>query len=194
MEPLKKRRSVIKGQMTKILTFANAIETSTKMEEIKARLDKVNDLWSEFVKVEDKMFVVLPEAVSLSDEFDESYYHAVALLTSALRHFHTAAQGNMSLAHGDNTCQYQSGLNETKLPRLNIPIFNGEFQDWQSFFDLFNSCVHEKVSLSAAQKLQYLKGSLKGEPLGLIKHLDETDSNYLEAYQILVKRYDKTDH
>lgn len=80
---------------------------------------------------------------------------------------------------------------DVRLPKLSIPPFEGKYSDFKSFIDLFDSCVHNNVNLSSAQKLQYLKGLLKGDPAILIRHLAVTEENYVEARAKLKERYDK---
>lgn len=188
MEALKRQRASIKGRMTKILTFAQAVQATTDHEDIKLRVEKANILWTEFTKVEEQMFALDVAAESQIDTFDDTYYHAVALLNGSIRRFQLQEVTN---PRNNGEVSFNTTMMETKLPKLYIPVFQGDCQEWQSFFDLFNSSVHDKISLSAAQKLQYLKSLLRGEPLGLIKHLNVTEANYIEAYQILIKRYDR---
>ena len=56
--------------------------------------------------------------------------------------------------------------------------------------DLFNAAVHSSTSLTVAQKLQYLKTSLKDEPYRLISSLTITNSNYAVALETLTKRFE----
>lgn len=75
-------------------------------------------------------------------------------------------------------------------PQMEIPIFTGDFQSWLSFKDLFTEVIHSNPSLSAAQKMQFLKGKIKGEPEKLIQHLQISSENYVISWSILNNRYD----
>ena len=76
------------------------------------------------------------------------------------------------------------------LPKLEPPTFNGEYMQWTSYWDLFDASVHKNTSLTNAQKLQYLKRSLKVESASkLISHLSVTDANYDTARKMLETRY-----
>ena len=68
--------------------------------------------------------------------------------------------------------------NQVQLPRLQLPVFSGIGKDWIPFQDLFIASVCKNEQLSKAQKLQYLKASLKGEPLTLISAIPVTDDNF----------------
>ena len=79
--------------------------------------------------------------------------------------------------------------NSVKLPKLDLPTFAGRYTEWMSFIDLFSASVDSNSSLSDAQKLQYLKTSVKEEPYRLISSLRITNSNYSVALEVLRKRY-----
>lgn len=89
-----------------------------------------------------------------------------------------------------NTKLWSVSHRERSTPQLDIPIFNGSYQQWVSFKDLFSEAIHNNPSLSNAQKLQYLKSKLRGEPERLIQHLPISSENYLGAWDILNNRYE----
>lgn len=78
---------------------------------------------------------------------------------------------------------------DVRLPKINIPQFNGNYNDWGTFKDLYTSLIHERSSLSPVQKLHYLKSSLTGEAEQLLKHISITDKNYEVAWDTLKRRY-----
>ncbi|XP_065088585.1 uncharacterized protein LOC135710063 [Ochlerotatus camptorhynchus] len=84
-----------------------------------------------------------------------------------------------------------SPLSDLKLPRMNMPVFSGNFLEWQSFYDLFDSLVHQNPMLKDSQKLYFLKTNLAGEAASLISHLKIEDANYRSALEKLKYRYDK---
>ncbi|XP_062716636.1 uncharacterized protein LOC115260563 [Aedes albopictus] len=84
-----------------------------------------------------------------------------------------------------------SPLSDLKLPRMNMPVFSGNYLEWQSFYDLFDSLVHQNPTLKDSQKLYFLKTNLAGEAASLISHLKIEDANYQPALTKLKSRYDK---
>ncbi|GFY16193.1 uncharacterized protein TNCV_2348381 [Trichonephila clavipes] len=78
-----------------------------------------------------------------------------------------------------------------RLPKLNIPVFSGKFEDWINFKDLFVTAVHSHTSLGNIQKFQYLKGLVSDEPASLIKHIPLSNESYEEAWGTLIDIYDK---
>ncbi|KAJ8984400.1 hypothetical protein NQ317_003983 [Molorchus minor] len=77
-----------------------------------------------------------------------------------------------------------------KLPKIEIPKFDGDLKNWQSFIGLFNSLVHENESLSNIEKFNYMITSLKNAPLALAKCTPLAGENYLVAYNALKNRYE----
>ncbi|KAF0745786.1 Uncharacterized protein FWK35_00034883, partial [Aphis craccivora] len=77
-----------------------------------------------------------------------------------------------------------------RLEPISLPTFSGDIQDWESFFDCFRVMVHEDTGLSSAQKFYYLRSSLAGAALNLVKSVPMTDINYEIAINRLKQRYD----
>ncbi|KAJ8720021.1 hypothetical protein PYW07_012064 [Mythimna separata] len=73
------------------------------------------------------------------------------------------------------------------LPRIELPNFNGSYDDWPMFRDMFTSLVHSNTSLCNVEKLHYLNLSLVGEPKELLKHVN---GNYEQAWTSLAQRYE----
>ena len=48
-----------------------------------------------------------------------------------------------------------------KLPKLDVPTFNGNLIDWRLFWEQFCTSVHHRSKLTDAEKLVYLKHALK---------------------------------
>lgn len=78
---------------------------------------------------------------------------------------------------------------EQATPKLEVPTFFGKYTQWPTFFDLFVETIHNNKSISKAQKMQHLKGKVKGEAEGLIQHLNISAENYETAWDILTHRY-----
>ncbi|XP_055714768.1 uncharacterized protein LOC129808888 [Phlebotomus papatasi] len=84
-----------------------------------------------------------------------------------------------------------SASGSTKLPQLSVPKFSGNYTEWISFREMFTSAVHNKSSLSDAEKFQYLKGYLCGEAESVVHHLAMTGENYHVAWELIQDEYEK---
>lgn len=81
---------------------------------------------------------------------------------------------------------------ERSTPTMDIPTFNGNYHQWVAFKDLFTESIHSNRAISYAQKMQFLKAKLKGEPERLIQHLHISTENYKVCWDILNHRYNNT--
>lgn len=80
--------------------------------------------------------------------------------------------------------------NVMKLPPIEIPKLNGEWQNWTSFIEAFNSMFHENHSLAPLHRLHYLKSCLDGPASDVIKSIPTSGENYFQAYNTLINRYE----
>lgn len=69
------------------------------------------------------------------------------------------------------------------------PYLRSTETNWQSFWDSFNSGVHDNISLSDVQKFNYLNSLLVGEALSVEEGLAHTNVNYIKAIDLLNERY-----
>lgn len=195
IESLKKLRSNAKGSMTKLLNYVSELRSDNihDIEQLKTRAKRAQEIFETFMNLEEQIIRCNPDEHSDLDPFEDSYYTVLSGLNSWIRkksisegisHHSGNDTGNLSHSHGA----------DVRLPKINIPIFSGEYKEWQTFFDLFSSTIHEKEYLTSAQKFQYLKSFLRGDAERFLRNTNVTEANYQEALQKLVKRYDKKRH
>ena len=77
-----------------------------------------------------------------------------------------------------------------KLPKLDVPTFDGQVVNWRSFWEQFEVSVNSQTVLSDSEKLVYLKHALKdGSANKVIEGLSRTGDHYQEAIELLKSRY-----
>ena len=77
-----------------------------------------------------------------------------------------------------------------KLPKLDVPVFDGNILHWKQFWDQFCVSVHERSNLTNAEKLVYLQHALKdGSAKSTIEGLSQSGEHYVEAIECLKSRY-----
>ena len=76
-----------------------------------------------------------------------------------------------------------------KLPKLNLPTFDGDILQWQSFWDSYETAVHTNPTLGNVQKFNYLKSLLYNEALKTVTGFALTNANYEKAISLLHERY-----
>ena len=76
-----------------------------------------------------------------------------------------------------------------RLPKLSIKPFSGDLTQWTTFWDSFNSAIHENLTLSDIDKFNYLRSFLERSTRESIAGLALIAHNYKEALSILQKRF-----
>ena len=79
---------------------------------------------------------------------------------------------------------------ESKLPTLKLPEFDGTLANWDSFWDQFSASIDCRKDLRPVDKLNYLRGVLKGEVRKLIDGFSIEDDSYGSAVELLKVTYD----
>ena len=51
-----------------------------------------------------------------------------------------------------------------KLPKIDVPRFNGNVLNWRSFWEQFDVTIHSRTTLSNTEKMTYLQSSIKDSP------------------------------
>ena len=92
----------------------------------------------------------------------------------------------------DNVSVVSSSSVEAKLPKLELPVFEGEQRSWTAFWEQFDAVVHQS-DLPTVSKFTYLRSLLAGEAKTVIAGLALTAVNYDTACQLLKNRYGRTD-
>ena len=79
-----------------------------------------------------------------------------------------------------------------KLPKIDTPTFNGDILKWLTFWEQIRVAIHDRTELPQAQKLVYLRQSLKGDSArNVIEGLSRSGEQYDEAVKCLQERYDR---
>lgn len=97
----------------------------------------------------------------------------------------TTTSNNGSGSSGSNG--YTS--HNVKLPKLDLPNFDGDLLEWTTFKDMFEAAVDSNTNLSKVQKFSYLKAKLSGEAARVVKDFALTEIGYDIAWKALQERY-----
>lgn len=187
MESLERQRGGQKGCLTKIQATIDKHDKGTKIlaaAVVKGLLKSLQTMEIKARQINDNIFPLchddqsMNKAVDEADELDMRIIETTGRLQVILESFPVTSS---SVSTPKDT---------VKLPRMELPTFDGKFENWQSFQDLFIASVGNNSGISGAQKLQYLKGCVKGDALNLIKSFTVTDTHFPEAWSLLVDRYD----
>ena len=159
----KKLETAIKKIEEKNLEYSHFL--STLGPDVKTVEEKV---YEDYIKTDNSYLNVLVDANDHLDELRSKIY-----------------QSEVSVG---NQRQTTGNLIQTKLPKLTLPVFEGDPLNWNNFWDNFCASV-ECQQISNVEKFNYLLGCLKGKAKESIEGLAISNANYPEAKQILLKRF-----
>ncbi|XP_062525659.1 uncharacterized protein LOC105842393 isoform X2 [Bombyx mori] len=195
IKSLKKTRSSHKAKLTIFKTYIDSLLPSKRVNEVqafelKARLDKILDLYNEF----DSVQTDLESLVEISDDehkereiFENSYFGCVAFAQKMLSA--ASADQDAGSVTGSNINTGPSGRPNFKLPTINLPIFSGRYQEWLEYHDTYKSLIHDNTTIPKIHKFHYLRNTLKESASYIIKSLEFSAENYDIAWDLLCDRY-----
>ena len=76
-----------------------------------------------------------------------------------------------------------------RLPKLQLPNFDGYILKWPEFWDIYESSVHRQESIPNVVKFSYLKGALRGSAALAITGISVTNENYEVVIKILQEKF-----
>lgn len=121
------------------------------------------------------------------ENVDELYHNTLATIHEYLEEFDPPVLDTSVI---ERSVEHRNTCYDFKISRLDLPNFNGSYDSWKSFHDMYVSAVHSNNKIPKVQKLQYLKSKLSDEAALLVSEIPVTEDNYLIAWQTLFDRYD----
>ena len=122
--------------------------------------------------------------IQQSDEYKE-IYEALTRVNKVLDATTTptpAATPSAATVSGDRGAK-------VKLTKITLPHFNGNLMKWPTFWDSYESAIHNNTELSDVDKFNYLRSLLERSAYDAIAGLTLSAANYREAVKILKKRF-----
>jgi len=126
VEELKKKRTIIKAKVTTFQTFLKKLDTDpSKGQKLPLRLERAEKLLSEYDQVQSEIEAATDIDTDERAKFEDAFYTAILLgRNTATRLSPSTSKELASSAIIDITTHANSLL---KLPNINLPTFNGEY-------------------------------------------------------------------
>ena len=148
--------------------------------------EKTNDVNKDLVKTRDDLHHMELDETDELFELQDSLEGQVFDCSVRIKKLLSSATGP------SETSAPLSDSKGVKLPKLDVPTFDGNIINWRSFWEQFCIPVHNRVHLNDSEKLVYLQQSLKGgSARGAIECLSRSGEYYAEAIECLQARYDR---
>lgn len=161
------------------------------------RIDLLQKYWTKFEKAHD-LIILSPSNSDSADYYSKDTYTEIEIIyantlgsmNDAILALDAANQPGAAAAGGERPPVQQENRNQNiKLPAISLPKFSGDFSQWTSFYDLFDSLVVKNAALSNVNKLHHLKSSLSGEAELVLRQFAIEENNFVQAWELLRRRY-----
>ncbi len=170
-------------------TFDTKIEQLKKLDEnISCKIETEKELESEIVEADDYLGELMDKRYRIQF-FISSNQATTPSPNNTLSAAQNYSQGEQLASQGHIYSSQLSNSSAHRLPKLALPIFNGNPLKWQTFWDSYKAAVHDNKSLCDIQRFNYLKAHLAEEAARSIEGLPLTDTNYAQSVKILEERF-----
>ncbi|XP_055622401.1 uncharacterized protein LOC129765968 [Toxorhynchites rutilus septentrionalis] len=203
MDKLFRERKSLEPRIKQISDVVAKIKPEVAVEvDVQTELDALAEVWTGYCAVHKKILdhceddKAYEDAVHRQGDFERCYIslknHLSKLLKAVKNREHvttsSSSQHDVIKQLADQQTEF---LRMMSINMATHPSLLGNYLEWQSFFNLFDSLVHKNPTLKNSQRLYFLKTNLAGEAASLISHLKIEAANYQPALQKLKARYDK---
>ena len=189
----KRNRAGHKSSATKIMRQIDellATDTPDKARLSLLRLSLKEKL--ETIKGLDAEVIDLIEDDSLADEIEQADGYKETIFASLIKNdklMESVPVPRTSTERLPAEPRTETPSSRVRLPKLQLKPYGGELTKWTSFWDSFESAVHNNRELSDIEKFNYLSSLLERSAREAISGLSLTSDNYREAIATLKKRF-----
>jgi hypothetical protein len=173
----------------------NRFTDDTSLPELETNLDLLDDYWTQFQAAQLTVESTAgPQGIDLQViemvDTETSFLATKVKLKTFIKRYSDLANQQGGNQGGNQGGQVHQAANSSRLPKLEVPIFESKYSTWMSFKDLFTSMVIDERGLSDARKLHYLKVSAVGEADDIVSAYETTDANFAIAWDALKERFE----
>ncbi|XP_016665027.1 uncharacterized protein LOC107885848 [Acyrthosiphon pisum] len=191
VKELRKKRGIIKASLTRMKNFVEGFDpTVDAISLLEFRQEELPRLNQKFDDIQTQLELIVVDDVDKEEEERDRFEFDYFNIRSNIQEIVNAKKSVNSSCHNSTFNNMSAGHSRAQLPIITLPTFDGDIQDWESFFDCFRAMIHDDGRFTPAQKFYYLRSSISGPALDLIKSIPMTDANYEVAIERLKQRYD----
>jgi hypothetical protein len=179
-------RDRLKAKLNRMKEIINNFKEGDDLDELRIRRPDLISAYKEFDKIQSEIEPLSTsrnQSKSVATEWinvETLYYNLLAKIAKFLDKQSIASE------NGSQPVVTPSKVS-VKLPDLNLPTFFGNYSNWTSFHDTFQTLIHMRTDLNNCQKFHYLKSCLKGDAFSTVEALSISSGNYQVAWDLLEK-------
>ena len=185
---IRRTRAAHRGAVTRLISkmddlIPQADASASIVQQIRGCHERLTEKLGTLIQLDEEILQMMTDERRADEEIDIlEYVDRVKEKLAEVKYLIETPQSTVQ------TSASPSG--KVKLPKIALPLFDGKYTEWTSFWDQFQASVDADSSLSGSQKLNYLKSSLKGEAFKVVSSLSITDDNYPIACGLIRERYE----
>ncbi|XP_076666355.1 uncharacterized protein LOC143367960 [Andrena cerasifolii] len=205
IKTLKLRREAFKLELENFRLLIEGYESGMSGSEIKVQYNEIETEYAIFCKTQidldaaDETGDYMRERVSIKSMFGTCKARALDILERVKSVAQSLATLEVRGAVGVETpisraspqSHTESIDSDIYLPKINLPVFAGVYEEWPGFSDQFRSSIQENPKINDCKKLMYLRSCLKDEAAKTIESVGNSANNYTVAWGLLEKRYNQ---
>ncbi|XP_046142184.1 uncharacterized protein LOC123987907 [Osmia bicornis bicornis] len=193
---LKQKRRIFKSQLTMFGKWVEAYDDSAKERvKLRDRIDRLRNQFNTFNLIQDELCLLenFEEAETEREATIETYDDVMSIAVVLLEQVEartvqpTIASNNSPASSSSQSSPYALSV---KLPKIDLPKFDGRIETWITVKDAFHTLIHTQPGLSKIQKLHYLRLSLSGKAEAAVRAFSITEDNYEAAWNHINEIYD----
>ncbi|XP_066596918.1 uncharacterized protein [Prorops nasuta] len=191
---IKQKRETLKSQIEHLERILN--EGKTDRSSLRLRMRRLEELFHIFEDANDELLVLNPSESHHAEYaiIQDKYYKLAArvdnLLISANVLNFTETSSDPSISSRQSNTENNGRGRHIKLPEVKLPTFDGKYESWLSFKNLFHSMIDTRDDLTDTDKLHYLKAALIGDAAKKVGIFTISDINYAKAWELLERSYE----
>ena len=127
--------------------------------------------------------------IERADEFKETVFSSLLSIDRILERLKPPPVSTTTPMSDPSSTREPLSHTKVKLPKLQLRPFSGNLTQWTSFWDSFETAVHNNTQLSEIEKFNYLNSLLEHTAKEAISGFSLTAANYHQAISVLKKRF-----
>ena len=126
------------------------------------------------------------EDIERADEFKENVFNSFLSIDRLVERIRPMSVVTTTYVR-DSGAHTPPSHSRVKLPKLHLRSFSGDLTQWTSFWDSFQTAIHNNEQLTDIEKFNYLNSLLESSAREAISGFSLTAANYREAISLLKK-------
>ena len=195
MDPVKRKTLIRKAYRENAEMIIQEFEVNEKNEAVALMGTKecLNEKVAEIKIMDGEILELMEEEDAITAEvtdalkFSERMTKALSTVNSCLRKVSPVVKLASSVSEDGSSQRARA-----KLPKIEVPRFDGDILAFRGFWDQFAAAIHSRADLESIEKFSYLKSLLCGSAANLVSGITLSDTNYSKALELLHDRFGNT--